>query len=91
MTTVDAQSLSCRELVELVTDYVEGVLSPVDRARFEHHLEACDGCTTYVEQLRETIRATGRLSMDDLDAGAEAALLDAFRDWNRHVSTLDNS
>ena len=73
--------LSCRELVELVTDYLEGKLSRRDRRRFERHLAACDGCTRYVDQMRETIRVLGRLEERDLTSKARAELLDAFRDW----------
>jgi anti-sigma factor RsiW len=72
--------LSCQELVELVTDYLEGVLARPDVARFEHHLETCTACVTYVEQMRTTIALTGRMSLG-LDNEAEQALLAAFRGW----------
>jgi anti-sigma factor RsiW len=49
--------MPCRELVELVTDYLEGRLSPADRARFEANIDDCEYCETYLEQIRETIRA----------------------------------
>lgn len=78
---IDTEALSCRELVELVTDYLEGALSPSDTARFERHIGGCDGCTLYVDQLRATIRVTGTITLDDLTSEAEAALLGAFRDW----------
>ena len=78
MTTHD---LTCQELVELVTDYLEGALSAEDRARFEEHLAGCAGCTAYVEQLRETLRSAGRLEPADVPPEAEEALLAAFRDW----------
>jgi anti-sigma factor RsiW len=74
--------LACRELVELVTDYLEGRLSPRQRRRFERHLAGCDGCTGYVEQLRVTIRVTGTLREDDLDPRLRDKLLAAFRDWH---------
>lgn len=80
---IDAEALSCQELVELVTDYFEGALSIADLRRFEEHLAGCDGCTAYLEQMRGTLRVTGTLSTDDLSAEAERALLDAFRDWAR--------
>jgi anti-sigma factor RsiW len=73
--------LNCIELVELVTDYLEGRLSEKDRQRFDHHLSLCGGCTNYVEQFRETIRLTGSLREDDLEPAARAALLDQFRNW----------
>ena len=76
-----AEQLDCQELVELVTDYLEGALPPEDRARFEAHIVPCDGCRTYLEQIRTTIVLTGRLTPEQLDPRAEAALLGAFHDW----------
>jgi anti-sigma factor RsiW len=75
--------LSCRELVEIVTDYLEGALPASERARFHDHLRGCPGCTTYVEQMRETIRLTGRLREEDVPERAREALLRAFRGWTR--------
>jgi anti-sigma factor RsiW len=75
------EQLSCQELVELVTDYFEGALGPVERASFEHHIGGCTGCHEYVEQMRETIELTGQLRPADLSPEAEAKLLAAFRDW----------
>ena len=79
------EQLSCRELVELVTDYFEGALAPAERARFEQHLAACSGCTRYVEQLRATVSTVGRLEPDAVPPDAEAALLEAFRDWKSGI------
>jgi hypothetical protein len=73
--------LTCRELVELVTDYLEGALSLVERHRFEIHLGTCKVCPRYVEQLRTTVRVLGRLGEDDVPEPAKTALLDAFRAW----------
>ncbi len=73
--------LSCRELVELVTDYLEQRLSPADRRRFEEHLEGCAGCSNYLDQMRTTIRLVGRLRETDLQPRGREALLEAFRDW----------
>ena len=81
-----AERLSCQELVELVTDYLEDALAPVERARFEAHIEPCDGCRTYLEQIRTTIELTGRLTPEQLEPAAEAALLGAFRDWHSRSS-----
>lgn len=75
--------LSCRELVEIVTDYLEGAMPPEGRARVDRHLRGCPGCTTYIEQMRETIRLTGRLREDDVPGPAREALLRAFRGWTR--------
>jgi anti-sigma factor RsiW len=75
--------MPCRELVELVSDYFEDRLSPRDRARFEAHLAECKYCETYLEQMRQTIRALGRLPEESLSAEARDALLTTFRDWSR--------
>jgi anti-sigma factor RsiW len=75
------EQLSCQELVELVTDYLEGALPQEERTRFEEHLEPCQGCRNYVEQMRETIRLVGSLSVDSIPPEAERALRQAFRDW----------
>ena len=76
-----AEALSCQELTELVTDYLEGALPPAERARFEEHLAECGNCEIYLEQIRATIRITGTLSPDTLLAEAEEAFLHAFRGW----------
>jgi anti-sigma factor RsiW len=74
--------LSCQELVELVTDYLEGALSREDVARFEAHLAACPGCATYLAQVEATI-AVARASGDHVDTDEISPLLEAFRDWHR--------
>lgn len=79
--TIGLAHLNCRELVELVTAYLEGDLSSGERKRFDAHLSACDGCTMYVEQMRRTIELTGTLRLADVSHDAEEALLRAFRDW----------
>jgi anti-sigma factor RsiW len=76
-------ALTCQELVELVTDYLEGALPAGERARFEMHLDDCDDCTTYLAQMRRTIDTLGKLEPADLSPEAEAELLALFRDWNR--------
>lgn len=73
--------MTCREVVELMTDYLEGALSPADRARFEDHIAGCDGCTAYLAQLRTTKRALVALSEESLPEPLKADLLKAFRDW----------
>ena len=75
------QGLTCHEVVELVTDYLEGTLEDEDRRRVEEHLAICDGCTRYVEQMRETIRLTGRLTEEQIPEEQKQALLEAFRNW----------
>ena len=73
--------LTCRELVELVTDYLEGALRLPERRRFERHLRSCVACPRYVEQLRATIRVLGRLGEEDLKEPVRSTLLAAFRTW----------
>jgi anti-sigma factor RsiW len=80
--TVYAEQLSCQELVELVTDYLEGALSDEEAARFESHISGCDGCNVYIEQIRQTIVVLGHLPAEALTPDAESALLDAFRGWH---------
>ena len=78
-----SSELTCQELVELVTDYLEDVLSSADRLRFEEHLGICPGCATYFNQMRLTIQAAGQLSEESFDPVVRDQLLDLFRDWNR--------
>jgi anti-sigma factor RsiW len=73
-------TVRCQEIVELVTDYLEGVLDPEMTAEVEAHLELCDGCDNYVEQMRATIRALGRVPVATLSEDAQAELVRAFRD-----------
>ena len=77
------QEMSCKELVEVITDYLEGALPPSERARFEAHLAGCDGCTSYLEQMRRTIRLTGELAEEHITPQAKTELLTAFRDWKK--------
>jgi len=77
------EELSCRELVELVTDYLEDALPDGLRQRFDEHIAHCAGCQTYLEQMRASIRTTGTLTPESLSPEAESALLEAFRGWKR--------
>jgi anti-sigma factor RsiW len=72
--------------VEVVTEYLEGTLDEADRLRFEVHLEECPYCVDYVEQFRETVMATGELTVDSLAPERRAELLEAFRGWNAQPS-----
>ena len=74
--------IPCREMVELVTDYLEGALSWRERRRFERHIAGCDGCRAYLEQMRQTLRVLGRLDEETISPEARDALLHAFRDWS---------
>ena len=73
--------IPCREMVELVTDYLEGALPRRERRRFERHIAGCDGCTAYLDQMRQTLRVVGSLSEETIPVDARDALLHAFRDW----------
>jgi anti-sigma factor RsiW len=73
--------LVCQEVVELVTDYLEGALSRSDRRRFEAHLADCPHCTEYLAQMRVTIRLTGRLGPDDLSPEMQDDLGELYRRW----------
>jgi anti-sigma factor RsiW len=73
--------LSCREFVEIVTDYLEGRLDGREQARFDRHLRDCEGCAIYLDQIRQTIRATGMLTGEQLSKEACDELLAAFRGW----------
>jgi anti-sigma factor RsiW len=75
------RDLRCRQVVELVTAYLEDELAPRERRRFEAHLAGCPHCTTYVEQMRVTLAGVGSVSLDGLSPEAERELLEAFADW----------
>ncbi len=75
------EPLSCQELVELVTDYLEGRLSAADARRFDGHIAECEHCTAYLEQIRATVVVSGTLSAETLPPAAADALLAEFRDW----------
>ena len=85
MANPDALSLSCQELIELVTDYVEGTLSPADQARFESHLGVCADCHHYLDQMRETILLVGALAEQDIPDEAKEQLLYTFRSWKQRT------
>ena len=79
--TAQRVEMTCQELVELVTEYLEGTLAPSERQRFEAHLGRCDGCTTYLEQMRQLIAALGRLTEESIPEQVKQNLPQAFRDW----------
>ena len=83
MATAPVDDLACQELVEIVSDYLEGALPEAERKRFDAHLEVCEGCRRYLDQMRTTIRVVGTLTEDDLDPDAKDQLLQLFREWNR--------
>ena len=75
------RGLTCHDVVEIITDYLEDALSPADRRRVEEHLAGCGGCTAYLEQIRETIRLTGMLTEEQIPEEQRQDLLAAFRTW----------
>lgn len=81
MSLFTPQEIPCQQVVELVTDYLEGALSRRDRRRFEHHLAGCPHCTAYLAQMRETLRLTGRLVPEDLTPAMESEFTEIYREW----------
>jgi predicted anti-sigma-YlaC factor YlaD len=77
------RALTCQELTEVLTDYLEGVMAPEERARFDAHLALCEGCVHYVTQMRQTVEAVHRLRVSDVEATAPDDVLAAFRAWRR--------
>ena len=75
--------MTCREVVELMTEYLEGTLSVGDRSRFEDHLAGCKGCQAYLVQLRTTMRMLGTLPAEPMSEHLKVELIRAFRDWRK--------
>jgi predicted anti-sigma-YlaC factor YlaD len=73
--------MTCKELVEIVTDYIEGSLPAADRILFDEHLLDCDGCRNYLEQMRHTIKLTGRLHEENLTPPQKDDLVRLFQNW----------
>jgi anti-sigma factor RsiW len=71
--------LDCNQLVELVTDFLDGALDADTERRVVDHLSLCDGCGAYLDQVRRTVRELGALPPDRLPEQARSALLAAFR------------
>ena len=71
--------MDCQDLVEVVTAYFDGAMTPEEREIFEHHLEECDGCVNYIAQMRTTVELTGTLKPDDIAPETMETLLAAFR------------
>jgi anti-sigma factor RsiW len=79
MATANDRELTCQHMVEMVTDYLEGALSPAERARFDAHLVDCPFCQIYLEQMQETIRVLGHLPAESIEPAALEMLLEQFR------------
>ncbi|MFI5036694.1 MAG: zf-HC2 domain-containing protein [Acidimicrobiales bacterium] len=82
-----APPLVCRAAVELVSDYLEGALSRRDRRRLERHLAGCDGCESYLDQVRAVIAACGRVEPDDLGADVLEGLVGIYRQFRHDQET----
>jgi anti-sigma factor RsiW len=78
---VEHRELTCQELVELVTAYLEGALTADETNRFEAHLTDCEDCTTYLQQMGQTILALGRLPVESVSPVAMGDLMSRFREW----------
>jgi hypothetical protein len=81
------RELRCQELVELVTDYLEHSMIPVERVCFEQHLARCEGCAHYLAEMRKTLQVAGALQEEWIDPAAKAGLLAAFRGWKTQTPT----
>ena len=78
-----AEHVSCQEVVELVTDYLEQALPPEEASLFEQHINFCDGCEWYLDEMRATIATVGRVREEDVPAETRDRLMAAFREWRR--------
>jgi predicted anti-sigma-YlaC factor YlaD len=81
--------ISCKQMTELVTDYLEGRLNFTQRLAFQMHLGMCKVCRAYLAQMRETVRLTGKASTVDMPAAVEAELLQRFRHWQADPTVAD--
>jgi anti-sigma factor RsiW len=88
--TQPPHDITCRELVELVTEYFEGALDRRDRRRFEKHIAGCVNCAAYVDQMRQTVAAVGHLDERSLDQAARDELMGVFRNWRRDRVSADS-
>ncbi len=89
-TNATASELTCKELVELVTEYFEGALPPAEQKRFDDHIAKCDWCKIYLEQMRLTIKTLGRLTEESIPPRAREELLLTFRSWKKNQEKTEN-
>jgi hypothetical protein len=75
--------ITCQDVVELVNGYLERTLPAEQASLFEQHINFCDGCDWYLQQMRSTIATVGRITEDDVPPEAKDRLLSAFREWKR--------
>jgi hypothetical protein len=78
-----AEHVTCQEVVELVSDYLDRALPPEEASLFEQHVNFCDGCDWYLDQMRSTVETVGRVTEQDVPDETREKLLSAFREWKR--------
>ena len=78
-----AEHVTCQEVVELVSDYLDQALPPEEASLFEQHVNFCDGCDWYLDQMRSTVATVGRITEQDVPDETREKLLAAFRAWKR--------
>ena len=81
-----AGKLSCKQVSEAVTDYLEGALTFFDRLRFQMHLGMCFACRNYLRQMKQTIRTLGKLPAEPIPSKVRDELLERFKDWKKKTS-----
>ena len=86
MTKDESSAMDCHQLVEAITDYLEGALPAEERAALDEHLAVCPDCRTYLEQMRQTIRLAGRITEASIPAAGRGELLAVFRSWRARRS-----
>ncbi len=80
------QDLVCQQIVELITDYLEGALPARERRGFEAHIAGCEHCTEYLEQMRMTILLSGRLRTSDLTPAMRREFSALYESWRTEAS-----
>jgi anti-sigma factor RsiW len=78
-----AEHVTCQEVVELVSDYLDQALPPEEASLFEQHVNFCDGCDWYLDQMRSTVQTVGRITEQDVPDETREKLQAAFREWKR--------
>ena len=76
-----AEHVTCQEVVELVSDYLDQALPAEEASLFEQHVNFCDGCDWYLDQMRSTVATVGRITEQDVPDETREKLLAAFREW----------
>ena len=81
MNLLQPAAIPCQQVVEMISDYLEGALPMRARRRLEHHLAGCPHCSAYLEQMRETLKLTGRLLPEDLTPEMQQEFSEVYRQW----------